>query len=217
MKKLLALALFCMIPLVLQAQEIEFQRVNIEIDAGWGYRLGPVEAEDQVQKDYLNGLRSGVAVGGAFFYYLRHTLGLGLKYSFFYANNESGEYWDKTYFNYIGPAFNGKTPTLGKSNIKLCYTASLGYLHYRDRGYGMTINNQAMEGIITAQSLGIYTDFGAEFRLSNKVYFAAKIYLLGGVAYNAELSTAYGKEKFEIEDGENLSRFGISAGLKIGL
>ena len=200
-----------------EAPEHRVGRFYLGADAGWGYRLGKIEADNIYQKDYMKGLRSGLSIGADASFYIKPALGFGLKYSFFYAANSFGEIWDKTWSNFIAPVYCGRTKSLGaQRNFQLGYSAGIGYLHYRDKGQGL-LGGNTVQGIITAETFGMYGDFGAEIRLAPKLYLTGKVYLLASNYYSYTLKTNFGSEKTKLDKPENVSRFGITAGLKINL
>jgi len=182
---------------------------HLGADVGYGYRLGTVETDDIYLKDFIKGLRSGLSIGTDASFYLRPTFGFGMKYSFFYASNSWGDVWEKTYTNFVGPVFCGRSKPLGaQKSILLAYSAGIGYLHFRDK---WSVDKQ--KGEFTAETYGIYTDFGLEIRLAPKLYLTGKVYLLGS-NYN---SYKQNSEKIKLDKPANVTRAGITAGLKFKL
>jgi len=202
-----------------EAFEYRVGRFYLGADVGWGYRLGKIIAENDYVRDYLKGLLSGVAAGIDANYYISSNVGFGLKYSLFYASNSFGEVSDKTYINFIAPVFYGRSKPLGAQKIiRLAYSAGVGYLHFKDDWKGVNERNIKIQGTTTGKTYGIYTDFGAEIQLSPRVFLTGKVYLLSGNLTSVTQKTAQGSEKMDFtENPENVSRVGISAGLKFNL
>ena len=200
------------------AQEYNFGRFNIGADIGWGYRLGEIEMNYNYEKEYVTGSPSGLYVNADATFYFRPKFGLGLKYSFFHASNDLGNIWNKTYVNYIGPAYYGRSNPLGlKQKIHLNYSAGLGYVHYKDDCRGLLESDYIINAIITANTLGLYTDFGAEFRLTPKLFLTGKIHFLISYYKNYTVETPYVWFKEISDKFQNASHLGISFGLKFSL
>lgn len=211
---------------VLHAQETEQssfsgwvgERFVISGAVSYGYRLGEVPDEvSPMQKDYLEGLKSGVSLDVSAFYKLAKNHGLGFKYNVFYAsgkmsnvdiiapNGDSGfgDIEDNIMISFVGPAYmfdyiNGRN----QFNVE----GSIGYMSYYNDA--KALGNYEYFG----DTVGVMVAGSYKYMVTNTFSIGPRIALVGGTIKTFELTGPNGfKETITLRDEnrESLARFDI--------
>lgn len=223
-----------------QAQDY-FSRVRIGISGGAGYMFASTrDAErDLIRmgidkhkvKDFYDNYKSGWQGDADIHIMVGSHVGVGAKYALFSTSAKMknvslgnyngdglhhffGDFEDQLYINYIGPSCFGQYFINRRKTWKATAMISYGYVNYRSENHILEVPS-----LITGHSFGGYGEFGMERHLGNHVSIGAKLDYFASLfrKFKVETNQVTQTVKLSGKDLENVSRCGISLGLRIYL
>lgn len=202
---------------------------QILINGGYSYRTAKIDKRaDELEKDYIKGLKSGYHFGADFTYYFAETYGIGLKFNQSKASNRlnnliftddsensiNGVLEDNISILFIGPFYTTRY-FIGKNNNALYANLALGYIGYSNNA---TYIDQKFE--LTGRTFGSALDFGFDLTIAKNLGLDLRLSMVGGVLKGYERKNSNGSSvtiSLEKENYESLHRIDVSLGLRYTL
>ncbi|MXS71441.1 autotransporter domain-containing protein [Chryseobacterium binzhouense] len=216
MLKKLIIAGVIFAPFLFSAQDTEVKvsesKVAIIPSVGYAWRLAKMPSGiSKDTRDYLKGLKSGVDVGVSAYYLIKGNVGVGLKYSGYFASSNGritvqdsngqtvgGFVSTEDQIHFIGAAYMFSNFS-SDTKHKLFYDVALGVITYNT-----TTGN--IKG--TGSNLGAEINFAYQYAITNNIFIGPKIGMTGGTLSKMKLNGTtvdLGDEK------EGLTRLSLSA------
>ena len=198
---------------------------RLAVHGGFSNRLGKVVKSDFEQ--YLKDLKKGYNLGVDASYFISETVGFGIKFSSFGADNQlasvtmdhdgdgvmsTGPMSDDITITFVGPSYSTRfVSTKGNAFIT---SLALGYLGYMDHA---KLFDYAFD--LKGGTLGIAFDIGYDIKLSDRLSLGAQCSLFRGTL--TSITQDYGsysrKVDLDEDEYEGLSRLDFSVGLRLNL
>lgn len=189
----------------------EKSKFRIGLSGGVAYRIAksPGHFGDNVD-NYIKDLRFGQEFNADATYFFRESIGVGIKYSSFWAaastHNPTPSILSNINIFYLGPIFYSKIP-INSARSKLFYGVSVGYMRYKDDGW-IDSKKTMMKG----SAAGGLFDFCYDFKIVKGLHIGVNAGLSGGVVNNMKLDGV--PVSYQDDQKEGLSRASGSAGLR---
>jgi hypothetical protein len=204
-----------------------FPRFRFSANIGFGYRTAsPHEDLDVYQKDFYNKSRSGLQFDLGATYFFSEWIGVGLKYSDFFASH-SDDGWEFTPPSYLGggPTQYGRLSTKARTTFigptfsyrlfdkqkKNCFVTDfgIGWMGFQQE---MGITSHVMTNATTA---GVYWRLGYDVWMSAKTSLGFQFAFVGG-SFSRFTQTYQGfKQNIKLDEGsEDIGRIELSVGLR---
>lgn len=190
----------------------DLSTLEVVISTGFGYKLEPIPDQTvQVERSYLESMKSTLIYGGEVIYYYKEKAGFGLNYSLF-ATNKKVE-WPRNYrsekvrTHFIGPMYVVREST---SDDKWFFEPrfGLGYIYYQNDGLFKDTNDynfaEPVEENYRAHSVGLMAGFTVIRKVSSHFGVGMGVNLIAGLAGT---KNNYWQTQAQKED---LSRFEFS-------
>jgi hypothetical protein len=202
----------------------DYPHLRFALNGGWGYHTGRLANNMPPDfKDYMNKLRSGYFIDADLCYYFSESVGIGIKYDKYNAQNELDNVY-VTYFNgtvkrgkmkdditisHIGPVCSVRLISGNKRNAFLS-NFSLGYMKYLDRA--TLIDNFT----ITGNTVGLIWELGYDIGLNEGLALGFLLSYNSGILTEYEIDNGIEKTKVELEKDnfESLFRINLAIGLR---
>jgi len=224
----------------IQAQE-HFSRVRIGISGGTGYMYASTrDAERELirmgidkhkVKDFYEKYKWGWQGDADIHIMVGPHIGVGAKYALFSTSAKMknvslgnyngdglhsffGDFEDQLYINYIGPSCFGQIFVNRNKTWKATALMSYGYVNYRSESHILEVPS-----LMTGHSFGGYSEFGMEYHLNKTLSIGAKMNYFASLFRKFKVENNQGTQTIKLSgrDLENVSRYGISLGIRIHL
>lgn len=195
-------------------QTTDYQHFRLSLNGGPSYRTAKVSGSIPGEyQDYMKDLKKGMHISGDVAYFVNETVGLGLKFSRFTADNEiqygSESLNDNIAISFFGPMLSTLYYSANRKNA-LFSNIAMGYLGYRDQGEA---NGTDME--IKGSTFGLAADLGYQIGLSDRFSLGITLSYTIGTLSKFEVSNGVSTTTMELDgdEKENLGRLDLSVGL----
>ena len=197
---------------------VNYREHRFAIGGGYSYRTA--RTGEGVNRDYVNGLRSGWHLNVEATCFLTEKVGVGGKFALYKASNRmdnvSYQGWVGTMSDDITIAFIGPSVLFrfkhGERGNAFMLGLAVGYMSYTDNARSV---RSAYEYEITGGTLGTSMDFGYDIALSKKLALGFQLSGLSGVLKEVFV----GEEKYVLpkDEQEGLGRIDLTVGLRFNL
>lgn len=202
-----------------------FSRFRLAVNGGFSNRLGKVAKSDF--ETYLKDLKKGSNIGVDASYFISESVGFGIKFSSFSANNKlnnvtmdsdgdglpnNGSISDDITITFVGPGYSTRVvSTNGNAFISSLSIGYLGYLNHSE------VINYPFD--LKGSTLGIALDLGYDIKLSDRLSIGAQCSLLRGTLTSITQVDGNYSRKIDLDkdEYESLSRLDFSVGLRLNL
>lgn len=181
--------------------------------------------QNPTEKEYYDGLRSGISFGGDVIYFLKESYGIGFKYNRFNTSNSvsnvsltpknggltvNGNLANDININFIASCFSIRSIPKNSNNA-LIMNFAIGYIGYKNSEVSTVSNNTA-----TSSSLGTMLDFGYDVGLSKSTALNFQLSYLASTLsyYDVNNGNTIVRENFDKNRLIGLGRLDVSIGLK---
>jgi hypothetical protein len=179
-------------------------------------------------KSYYRDLKLGYHANGSLTYLITPEYGAGIKYSFFstsagiesFVDPQDGvhliyaSYNEQIYVNFIGAVFYAQQTFGNKSKVLLNSACSFGLATYRNEAEYLKEYY-----LITGMNIGTDVSIGFEYFINRSISVGADLSALFSSIRKMEITDGINTTTIDLdkENYENLSRIGISAGIRFYL
>jgi hypothetical protein len=191
-----------------------YSTFSVNINIGYGYRLGKVPDVSGDFEKYIRGLKSGLTFEISPSFYFSENNGLGLHYIAIFAGNEDiiqgyGKMSDKIRITMIGPSWESRTAIPDTHNM-MRGQLGLGYIHFKNKAFYYD------EMIMRGGSIGLLGYFGVDFyNKTEKTALTLGLRAVLGSISKLKVEEKYNKSTtVDLDEPENLSHIDIVIGLK---
>ncbi len=208
-------------------QKFTGKRWRSGADAGYGYQLGRLpNGVDPEIRDYINKLRSGFHWGVNAHYFLTESLALGMDFNTFTSNQQNNALQvsfpdggvengvsNDVRITFIGPSLLTRVVSANNKNAFIAML-SLGYMSYTD------VQKAGVRTTETSgNTFGFLSNIGYEFGINDHLSFglstSSTLGFVNKITSEEGGSSETRNLRDEGEDGINLGRINIMAGLKV--
>lgn len=235
MKSISTLFFMCVLTISVSAESVpafdsiptlKNQKWRISANGGWGYQLGDIPEDTPPDLvEFAEGMRSGFQFSADGQFFFASYLGIGLKYSWFRAQNErSGKLIDPTLnltiprlsedvrIEFIGASLCARLqPQIKRLNFYLDFSA--GRVNYWNEFF------IGREGLLLGDAIAVCSDFTVDYEIHKNISISTSLSLMRGKLdelRSPNFSVTQGRTiKLEGEDQISLNRFDASIGLNI--
>jgi hypothetical protein len=190
----------------IQPDQTSSFKLKLIANAGFGYLIAAApEGASSDQKEYIDGLRLGLAFDLGIEILPTSKIGIGLRYNQFQSSNSyQSVIKDNITVSFIGATFTSFSPF--KNNTGLFYSSL-------SLGKGKEVNNAEYNGVdikLEGQTFALYLAMGFEIYVGENTSIGLQAGLLGGKINEIEING----QKQKLEEPESLSRFDAMGGIK---
>ncbi|AEM71170.1 hypothetical protein Murru_2131 [Allomuricauda ruestringensis DSM 13258] len=173
---------------------------RIGVNAGYSYDPGKdYDSGSSELNNYFDKLRSGYHIEGSTIYLFDEYFGLGVRYSYYNANNEligafedpSIVYRDDITVNFIGPQFSLRFLNQSKKNA-FFLNSSIGYLSYKnEQDYSNPVK-------ITGNAIGFVSEVGYDIGIAENWSLGLQIGITAGRVKKVTFDDGTSTEEIEL-------------------